>query len=133
MSQDDIDSLREGYAGVNRGDLEGFAQVFDPEIELRLPEGGITTGTVRGLSNARQFLEDYVAAFDTFVMEPERFIEADDGRIVVLVRLSGVGRSSGIEVEVEPTHVWTMQAGEAVTLEILPDRAEALETLGLSD
>jgi ketosteroid isomerase-like protein len=64
-------------------------------------------------------------------MDPERFFDAGD-RIVVYLRLSGTGRSSGIEVANNPAHVWTLRAGKAVRLEVYleREREQALDAVG---
>jgi ketosteroid isomerase-like protein len=48
-----------------------------------------------------------------------------------MARYTGVGRGSGLPLDVEGAHVWTFRDGEAVRLEIFADRARALESAGL--
>jgi len=99
---------------------------------LQLPEGGINVGSFQGREEVTKLSEGYLEVFDFFHMEPEEFFEADD-RIVVFVRTPARGKGSGVEVEFRPAHVWTMRLGKAVRLEVFPDRAKALEAVGLSE
>lgn len=134
MSQENVETLRHGYEALSRGDLDAFLQMCDPDIECQLPEGGINTGTLRGPQAVRGFLQSYIDAFEAFRMEAERFSEVDD-RVVVLLRVLGRGRGSGVEVDTRPVHVWTMRNGKAVRVESLPEdeHGAALKAAGLSE
>ena len=109
-------------------------ELCDPAIELRLPDGGVTAGSLRGPRAVREFLESYIEAFESLQFEPERFVERGD-QIVAFLRLRGRGRASGLEIDVRPAHVWTMLNGKAVRVEVFPDRAKgaALEAAGLQE
>jgi ketosteroid isomerase-like protein len=133
MSKENIDAIRSSYDAWNHGDLERMFQAFAPDIEWCLPEGGINAGVYRGHHAVRGLMESYLDAFDYFRMEPERFFEAEDGRIVVFIRSPGRGKGSGVEVEVRTAYTWTMREGKAVRCEISTDRAEALRSVGLSE
>jgi ketosteroid isomerase-like protein len=52
--------------------------------------------------------------------------------VVVLARYTGRGKGSGVEVDTEGAHVWTLRDGKAVRLEIFADRIRALEAVGLA-
>jgi ketosteroid isomerase-like protein len=134
MSRENVEILRQGYQDLNRGDVDAVLTVCDPEIECQLPEGGINTGTLRGHQALKDFLMGYIEAFESFQVVPEEVLEADD-RVVVVLRMSGRGRGSGLEVELRPVHVWTMQGGRAVRVQVFPDREKeaALEAAGLSE
>jgi ketosteroid isomerase-like protein len=64
--------------------------------------------------------------------EPERFLDAGD-RVVVFARIVGKGEASGAPFELETTHVWTIHAGRATSLQAYRDRSQALEAVGLSE
>jgi ketosteroid isomerase-like protein len=132
MSQENVEALRRSYEAWNRGDRNTAFAFLEPEFELQLPEGGINVGSLQGREEVTKLSEGYLEVFDFFHMEPEEFLEADD-RIVVFVRTPARGKGSGVEVEFRPAHVWTMRAGKAVRLEVFPDRAKALEAVGLSE
>jgi ketosteroid isomerase-like protein len=133
MSQENVELLRPAYAALNRGDVDAVLQVCAPGIECQLPEGGLNAGALRGHQAVRGFLEGYIESFESFRMEPEEFIDAGD-RVLVFLRMLGRGRGSGIDVEVRPAHVWTVQGGKAVRLEAFPERSEgaAFQAAGLS-
>jgi ketosteroid isomerase-like protein len=134
MLQENVEILRQGYEALSRGDVDAVLEICHPDVECQLPEGGINTGTLRGHRALKEFLEGYIDAFESFRMEPERFLEADD-QVVVVLRVLGRGRESGLEVDVRPAHLWTMHSGRAGRLQAFPQREHgaALEAAGLSD
>ena len=134
MSQENVEIIRPAYEALSRGDVDAVLQICSPDIECRLPEGGINTGTLRGHQALKGFLESYIDAFESFRLEPEEVLDADD-QVVVFLRVLGRGRGSGLEVDTRPGHVWTMQGDKAVRVEVFPhrDRQAALEAAGLRE
>lgn len=55
-------------------------------------------------------------------------------RVVVVGRLVGKGKASGVEVEQPIAGIWNVRDGRVVRVELgYTDRAEALAAVGLSD
>jgi ketosteroid isomerase-like protein len=120
------------YEAFNRGDLEGALAVFDPEIVWHtylVPGPG--GGTYRGHDGVRELWADARNIFGDFRNEPERLISAGD-RLVVMVRICGWGKESGVAVEAKIAHVHTFRDGKVVRVESYEDRDEALEVVGVS-
>ena len=66
----------------------------------------------------------------------ERFHELDDERVLVLVRLSGRGKVSGLDIAetgASGAEVWHVRDGKVVRLEMYWDRDEALAELGIRE
>ena len=106
--------------------------MLDPEIEFRLPESGMNTGTYRGHEGIGELMDSYLDAFEHFRIEVEQSFEAGD-QVVAFVRATARGRSSGVDVETRPAHVWTMRDGKALRMEVFPERERALEAVGRGD
>jgi hypothetical protein len=53
-----------------------------------------------------------------------------DVYVVVLCRYTGRGKGSGLDVDTEGAHLWTMRDGRAVRLEVFSSRERALEAAG---
>jgi ketosteroid isomerase-like protein len=64
-------------------------------------------------------------------VEPREFIEAGD-EIIVIFHARGRGKSSGIPLDVELAHVFTMQDGHLQVMRAYTSKASALEAVGLS-
>ena len=47
MSQENVEVLRRGYEAWNRGDRDAAFESLEPEFELQLPEGGMTSAASR--------------------------------------------------------------------------------------
>jgi ketosteroid isomerase-like protein len=132
MSQENVEIVRRGYDAWNSGDLDAFLQDLDPNVEWHLPEGGLNVGIRRGREAIRQLVEDFLDIWDDLRVEPERFFERGD-QIVVFIRIRGRGKGSGVEMENRAAHVATVRSGKVVRLVVYPERAEALEAVGLSE
>jgi ketosteroid isomerase-like protein len=71
-------------------------------------------------------------AFDDLKYHPERLIESGN-KVLVLLRVRGRGKGSGIVVESNAAHVWTLQGRKPVRVEIYLNVAQAMEAVGLSE
>ena len=134
MSQENVDVVRRGYEAFNRGDLDAATEGFHPEIEWSgpgvLPE---RREVYCGIEGVRRFWGTWQAEFEDFTVEVEEVIDAGD-QVIVMAVVSGRGRGSGAHVR-SPSfpHLWTFRDGQAVRMEMLRTRAEALEAAGLSE
>lgn len=131
MPPPNAEIVRTGYEAWNRGDREALFAALDPEIEWRLPDSGMNTGTYRGHEGVGELIESYLEAFEHFTVEVEQVFEAGD-RVVAFVRASARGKASGVDVETRPAHLWTLRAGRAVRMEVFPARDQALEAAGIA-
>jgi ketosteroid isomerase-like protein len=76
---------------------------------------------------------DMDEVWEQFHTEPDELIDAAD-RVVVIGRLIGKGRASGVEVEQPIAEVWTVRDGRIVRGELnYTDRGKALEAAGLRE
>jgi hypothetical protein len=55
------------------------------------------------------------------------------GRTLVTLRLHGIGKRSGIEIDREIFHVWTIREGKAQRCEVYSRRSDALQAAGLCE
>ena len=134
MSQENVDAVLRGYEAFNRGDLGAATEGFHPQIEWSgpgvLPE---KREIYRGVDGVRRFWELWQAEFEDFSVEIEEVIDAGE-QVIVMAAVSGTGRGSGAHVR-SPSfpHVWTIRDGQAVRMEMLRTKAEALEAAGLRE
>jgi uncharacterized protein len=120
-----VDQLRRGYEALNRGDVSVVLELLDPEIEWYEPAPSPDAGSHRGRDSFEQFFRGWIESFDGFRVEPEEVVERGD-QLIAVVRQSGRGRASGVEVEARLAHVWTVEAGKAVRWEAVADADHAL-------
>jgi hypothetical protein len=72
-------------------------------------------------------------SFSEPAVQPERFIEAPAGEIVVIVRVSGRGKASGIAIDRQQAHVWRFEGHDAREMTVHGSPQEALRALGLDE
>ena len=78
MGEADVETLRQGYAALNRGDLSVVLELLDAEIEWHEPATSLEGGTHRGRDSFERFLRGWLESFDGFRVEPERVVERGD-------------------------------------------------------
>lgn len=130
MSDANVDVIRSIYDDWLRGEIA--ADRFDPEmamVESRTLPGA---HSAHGIDAVRRYMESFARYWDEIRFEPQEYIEAGD-QVIVVARLVGRGKSSGIEVERTWAYVWTLRAGKALRMEGYADRAEALKAVGLPE
>ena len=94
----------------------------------------MNTGTHRGPSEVRQFLEGYFESFENFQLDAEEFFESGE-QVVAFLRMSGQGRGSGIAIETQTIHVLTLRGGKVRRVEAFPGREKqaVLKAVGLRE
>ena len=133
MSQENVEGVLRAYAAVNRGDLDAAVAGVSPDCEVELPEILLEANTFQGREGLRLMWEVWRDTFEDFRMDIEEVIDADD-KVIVMAAVCGTGKDSGAEVRT-PTFpiIWTVRDGEAISMQALRTRAQALEATGLSE
>jgi ketosteroid isomerase-like protein len=131
MSEGDVERLRAGYEALDRGDISVVRDFIHPEARMHdrpeIPDATTYVGWDGIVLSLRASRE----TFDDFHFIPEQFHEKGD-KIVVILRMTGIGRASGVPVEERIAHLWTVEDGRAVALQAYTSPADALEAAGLS-
>jgi hypothetical protein len=86
---------------------------------------------LKGIEALQRFREQ--GPWEELQYEPSRFLAVDDERTLVLVKVSAIGRGSGVPVEILNAHEWTIHDGLLVRFKVYRDQTEALEAAGLSE
>jgi uncharacterized protein len=127
--QPDIEGMRRAYEGLSRGDVEGALELIDPEVEVRDRPEAPDPQIYHGYEGVRTAVQATFDTFDLVEFEPERFVEVGD-RIVVVIRMRGTGKESGVPVEDRIAHLWTMRDGKAWRMQVYSDPDEAIRDAG---
>ena len=130
MSEENVEAVRESYQ--TPGALFAtWAERMAPKIEFDFTEVYPDRPVMRGIEELRRFREEGPWAELSF--EPERFVDVDDERVLVLVRVHARGTGSGVPVELRNAHEFTIRDGVLVRFKVYGDRDEALEAAGVSE
>lgn len=128
----ETDALLEAYVALNRNDIDGFAKIFDPDIERVEPAGFPMAGTYRGIEAVKEHVRQGRGTWAEGACEPVRAVAAGD-KVVLLchihVRLNG--RADWVEGDI--ADVWTFRDGKAIGFRTFGDADEALAWAGVSD
>ena len=130
MSEESVEVIRSLYEDWLRGDM-GFDRL-DPEISMVESDALPGAVSARGIDAVKRYIESFAKYWGEVRFEPEEFIDAGDS-VVVVARLVGRGKRSGIEVTHRWAYVWTVRGDKALSMVGYADRAEALKVVGLEE
>jgi hypothetical protein len=105
-------------------------ELMDPEVEVHDRPEAPDAATYRGHDGVIAAFTVSLDTFEDFTFVPERFFDAND-HVVVVLEMTGRGKSSGVPVEERIAHLWTLRDARAVELRVFSDPADALEAAGL--
>jgi ketosteroid isomerase-like protein len=140
MSQENVEIVESVYALIRLGMRTPTPQVdrlfrdyLDGQFEVHLPsdypEGELVFRAREGMA---QFIAMLRETWSEWRFEPEQYLDAEE-RVIVSGRILAKGVASGVPIELDTTHVWTVRAGRATFFQAYRDRSEALEAAGLSE
>jgi ketosteroid isomerase-like protein len=128
-----VEVVRSIFAALNRGDRETAIGLAHPEIVLDATRNVFNPKTYVGKDGLRQWLADTDDVWEGMHTEQNEFIDAGD-RVVVVGRLVGKGKGSGVEVGQPNATILTIRDGLLIRSETgYADRREALKAVGLSE
>jgi ketosteroid isomerase-like protein len=126
MPEENIELLRKVYRAFARADRTAIRDLLAMEMEVRDRESQPDRAVYTGPEGFEKLIEANMEAFAELELEPEEFIAAGENSVVATLRQRVRGRQSGAEVECRVFHLWEVQAGKAVALEIFADKEKAL-------
>ena len=133
MSSANLDLVRSILTPWERGDFRSV-EWADPEIEWVVVDGP-EPGRWTGLAGMAQSYREWLSAWEDLRIQVEEYRELDDERVLVLVRLSGRGKSSGLDVGQlmsRGADVFHIREGKVIKFLLYWDRERAFADLGLT-
>src|SRR5215204_5651716 len=106
MSQENVEIIGQFYDAMARRDVADAIAFFDPEAVLVNTPRSPETAPFVGHEGLRQWTRMVYEAVGDFRIENDETIDVDESRVVVVGRVCGEGRSSGLPVEVPLTTVY---------------------------
>jgi ketosteroid isomerase-like protein len=131
VSEQNVKIVRALVAAGQRGDWAGALEKYDPAVELDMrliPGGDLSVGR----EAVRSFFTNWFGTWDRLEIKPERFIDAGES-VVVVLRIAGVGKGSGIETSMRSADVMTVRDGKVIRHVGYRNAEAALIALGLTD
>ena len=132
MSQANVNLVRRIFADWDRGDFSS-AGWADPEVELVLVDGP-QPGAWRGVEAMGAAMGEFLSAWEHMRVRADEYLVLDDERVLVLVRWTGRGRTSGLDLrrtEAKAASLFQIRRGKVIKLLATFDRERALVDAGL--
>jgi ketosteroid isomerase-like protein len=129
-----MDLVRSICSAWGRGDYSS-GEWADPEIEFVTPDG-LSPGEWAGRAGMAEGWGAWLSAWDDFHQEPEEYRRIDEERVLVFFRVSGRGKTSGLELaQVNPriAAVFHVRGGSVTRFVGYLDPERALADLGLRE
>jgi ketosteroid isomerase-like protein len=143
MSEGNVRLVRESYAprgadgSASSGEMieqralfAGLAKRMTPSTEFDFTSAYPDRPVMRGIDEVTRFRDE--GPWEELNFEAERFLDVDEERVLVMVRVDARGRGSGARVELLNAHEFTIRDGLLVRFKVYSDRDEALAAAGLS-
>jgi ketosteroid isomerase-like protein len=138
MSQENVEFVRRVFAyfgeyptpeALRQALRDGLvASDSETDFSAMYPDGPI----LRGVEDTLDYLGSLPWG-DSVRIQPERFFDVDDERVLVFVHVTAKGEASGVPVGLRNAYEFTIRDGVSVRWKVYADRAEALEAAGLSE
>jgi ketosteroid isomerase-like protein len=121
---ENLDLLRSIYAEWEHGDFRAQPGWADPDIEVEVPDGP-EPSTRTGIA-AAPGIEDFLTLSETLSFDAEEYRQLDDGSVLVISRMRGRGKDSGVEVDQRRASLFHIGDGKVIRLALYWNRARAL-------
>ena len=122
-------------SAINARDFDAVARTpwLDPEFEFHSALSATEGRHHVGAPGLREWAAEMDSVWADFRIELTDWREVPDGRILVLYRVRGRARGSGIPLDARTAQVWTLRDGRLWHNQSFADPAEAFEAVGLRE
>ena len=128
---ENLDLVRSIYAATERGDYSA-ADWAHPHIEYVVADGP-DPGSLTGRGGLVQAMRSLFSALADVHAEAEQYRELDAERVLVLTRLSGRGKTSGVQIDDRGAELFEMHGGKVTRIVVYFERDRALTDLGVKE
>jgi ketosteroid isomerase-like protein len=118
---------RELLAAFQRGDIAFVLERFDPEIEVFSTPELPNPGRFRGREGYLQWIGQWLEAWEVFEVEAKDFEAVGERHVVMPSHQRGVGKGSGVEVEMDACYMIEVENGLVTRFHFYGTREQALQ------
>jgi ketosteroid isomerase-like protein len=116
---------------LNASNFEALADVFHPQLEHHSVFAAVEGEVYHGIEGQRRRWKNVNATWDDFSIAVAEVHDVDDERAVVVLRLAGKAKVSGIPLDTLLGQVWTWRDGKVWRIVTYTEPRDALEAAGL--
>jgi ketosteroid isomerase-like protein len=132
MSQENVEIATQAIDAFNGKDVDAFAALTTPDFEWSPSMVAIEGETYRGPDGIERYFASIDNAWEKFRISRDGFRDLGD-LVVMLGRLEGRGKGSGVPVDSSLGMVFDFRGGTISRIRGYLDHAEALGAVGLSE
>jgi len=123
-----VDLINTSYRRVNEDGISAIADFIDPDFEMDSPQA-VEASQAHDKVGLREWFAKMDEIWEVLRFEPEEIIDVDATRVIAVVRTSGRAKGTGIEIDQQLTHLWTILGGKATRLITFGTKQQALEAV----
>jgi ketosteroid isomerase-like protein len=130
-----VEVVRKAVDAFRRRDAATLKSLFTADSEFRSAlAGGVAEGGVyRGRESVDDYLRDLEDVFEDWHTEDEEYLDAGGDRLLLLYRIVGRGKGSGVPIDQRIAILWTVR-GEQLALGVAYlEPEEAMRAAGLAE
>ena len=135
MTESNAEIVRTALAANRSGPAEETVEVVialcDPGIEFTSRVTAVEGATYRGHEGIRRYFRDIAEAWHEWRNEVEEIAEVAPDAVFVETTFTGIGRASGVEVELRSAAVFVLSDERISAIHVHSTRMEALRAAGL--
>jgi hypothetical protein len=132
VSQENVEVIKRAVVALNERDLDGYLACCTEDVQL-LPPTAELEGAYEGAEGVSRFLADIRDAMPDFRLEIERLQPIGQDRMLVFLRATMSGRTTGIGADLQLTNIYELDGGKIGRVQVFADRDRALEAAGLRE
>jgi ketosteroid isomerase-like protein len=132
MSQENVEIVRRLIEAHVKGDAGTASSLMDPMVVLDASRVSEIVGDSQGRDEVVDAVRSYRGAFSEYDFKVEKLQDLGPGVILGVAEESGVGKTSGAEVERTYYVLYSVIDRLVTRMTHFPSEADALNSLGLS-
>jgi uncharacterized protein len=132
MPEENVEFVLDAYARFNAGERRPEPWFWHEDASYHVSRTDPDSAVHQGIDAIRQQFASWVETYPDLTVEPIEALGNGD-QVFLWVRFAGHGASSGLPIDMELAHVYTLRDGRAARLDEYTNRAEALEAAGISE
>jgi ketosteroid isomerase-like protein len=132
MSHENVEIAKRGVKAFNGSEVEAFIALTTRDFTWSPSMVAIEGEVFRGSAGVRKYFASLTSAWEEFVIHPERFRDLPDV-VIMLGRLSGRGKNSGVPVAASLGMVFDFRDGKIARIRGYLDHSAALQAAGAEE
>lgn len=123
MSRENVEVVRRGHEGMQKGGVAAILDLLDPEIEWRAAQD---TKSHHGHEGVERSLDSWFEVWNDYAFDIEELVDAGDN-VLVVINSRARGKGSGVLVENRYYRVCTVRNGKIIRMVEYSRKRDALE------